>query len=106
MKVIIFDMDGVLFLSGPAHAAAFRKVLSDIGVDDFDYRQVAGMKTKEAFKSILRTKRIPFTQSQLKQWTERKQTLAYRALAKNPPIAKGCKPLLENLARRFRLALV
>ena len=53
---IIFDMDGVLWDSSMAHELAFKKTLSmfyDYDVP-FDYAEIAGMKTEDAFKVILK----------------------------------------------------
>lgn len=53
---IIFDMDGVLWDSSQAHELAFKKTLSmfyDYHVP-FDYAEIAGMKTEDAFKIILK----------------------------------------------------
>jgi len=106
MKALIFDMDGVLLHSSRAHETAFRKVLRTIGVKRFDYKRVAGMKTRDSFEKILRTERIPYSKRELESWARAKQQAAYRLLLRRPPIAKGCRHLLETLSRRYRLALV
>jgi len=106
LKAVVFDMDGVLFHSGNAHRAAFQEVLRDIGVKHFDYRLVAGMRTADAMRWILHAENKKASKRDVAEWSRRKQALAYRLLARNPPVAKGCRRLLEKLSKRYRLALV
>jgi len=37
LKALIFDMDGVLFLSSDSHERAFRQTLAEVGVTNFAY---------------------------------------------------------------------
>jgi HAD superfamily hydrolase (TIGR01509 family) len=104
-KAIIFDMDGVLFHSSNAHNQAFRQVLDKIGIHRFNYGSIAGMKTVEVMKKILRSVKMRYSTQQLATWSKRKQDLAYRLLAKHPPVAKGCRAHLARLAQTYRLAL-
>jgi beta-phosphoglucomutase len=106
VKAIVFDMDGVLFHSSQAHASAFQNVLRKMGIKRFDYRLVAGMKTPEAMQRILRAEGKKVSEHEIRVLSRKKQALAYRLLARNPPVAKGCRPLLEKLSQRYRLALV
>jgi beta-phosphoglucomutase len=54
IKNIIFDLDGVLWNSSDIHNDCFRKALIYYNFDDvnFNYDEIAGMKTEEAFNKI------------------------------------------------------
>ncbi len=104
-RLFIFDMDGVLFDSTHAHAAAFRKALGP-KVRQFDYRQVAGMKTRDAMLHVLRANRLSYSPRQLQALIRTKQRLAYQLLQQRPPIVSGCRALLTTLRKHSQLALV
>jgi beta-phosphoglucomutase len=106
MKAIIFDLDGVLFLSSKAHEKAYRTVTRLIGIRRFRYSDISGMSTDEAFQKLLRMHRIRYSRSEFRTWVEMKRTLAYQELRKRPPLVPHCRRLLQQLSKRFRLALV
>jgi HAD superfamily hydrolase (TIGR01509 family) len=50
---LLFDLDGTLIDSSPAHEQAFRRALSDVGLDAFvSYATIAGMKTADAAQKL------------------------------------------------------
>lgn len=54
MKVIIFDMDGVLIDSEPAYLEMNKKLFKDLGIDlaKTDYHQFVGMSSKKMWTDI------------------------------------------------------
>ena len=52
-KAIIFDLDGVLWRSGDIHAAAYRKILTQVGLKMPDYGSIAGRRTDEVIRELL-----------------------------------------------------
>lgn len=54
IQAVIFDMDGVLFLSGDSHERAWRETLESIGITDFSYATIAGMRTDDALIKVIR----------------------------------------------------
>ncbi len=105
MKAVIFDMDGVLILSGDAHYIAWRETARDLGID----------LTRERFAhhfgrtnpDIIRDLMGPgVSLDQIHRIADRKEQ-AYRDLVRaNIPIASGTRELLETLASNgFALAV-
>jgi beta-phosphoglucomutase len=105
VKGIIFDMDGVLTLTSPLHERAFREALKTVGVDDFRYAAVAGMRTDEALRSILVGNRVPYTDEGIVSLAATKSRIARELIAMENPVAAGCVRVLDSLARRYPLAL-
>ncbi len=101
-RAIIFDLDGVLFLSSSAHERAYREVLKETGVTDFRYEDVAGMRTDQAFRKILGAQT---TDSQIKAFAARKSDLASQYLTANPPLIADCHEVVLGFRELARLAL-
>lgn len=106
LKAIIFDMDGVLFLATPCHAAAFEEVLAPHGIHDLDYASIAGMRTDEAFQKIFAERQRDLSADVLKTLVAQKQKRVLELLAERPPIAPGSSELIAVLRKKYRLALV
>jgi len=102
---VIFDLDGVLIDSSGIHDKAYRQVLREAGITEFDYRLVAGMRTRDAMDMLVDQAGITSTESQRAQWAQRKTSLALEQLQKENPLAPGCRETLEGLGNRLRLAL-
>jgi beta-phosphoglucomutase len=105
VKGIIFDMDGVLALSSPLHERAFREALKTVGVDQFHYAAVAGMRTDEALRLILAGNRIACTDEGIVSLAARKSRIARELISTENPVAPGCVPVLDSLSRHYPLAL-
>ncbi len=105
-KTMIFDLDGVLFRSSRAHESAYRHVLRSIGITRFDYEEISGMRTTEAFKKVLKSRSISYTPQNLKEWVDLKREMAYHELQNDPPIYPRCKTILQRLRGAFDLSLV
>jgi beta-phosphoglucomutase len=104
IRGVIFDMDGVLVQSSPAHACAFRSVLAQYGID-FQYEEVAGMRTRDALQLILSSHNVSISDSELTRLATEKSAAALASLLSNNPIAPGALDILAHLGRRFPLGL-
>jgi HAD superfamily hydrolase (TIGR01509 family) len=102
---IIFDMDGVLFLSNKAHEQGFRRALKQRGITRFRYADVAGMSTPEALQRLFKRQGIRVTKDELTDLVTLKRSTAAKLLRKRPPVRRGAPGLLRRLAARYRLAL-
>jgi len=105
IRAIIFDLDGVLLLSSDIHEAAYREVLSSVGILDFDYRRFAGIRTKECLRTVTEEGGIHLSEDQLLAMTAMKSRISCRRIRSENPIASGCIQVLETLSKRFILAL-
>ena len=100
---VVFDLDGVLIDSTPCHRDAFREVLSDFGIADFDYSEYAGRRTNEVMAEVLGP--LGHGAGVINQAAIEKSRLARERLAASNPVAPGCVTVLKSLARRYVLAL-
>lgn len=105
VKAIIFDMDGVLLLSAPAHEYAYKKTLEDIGIRNFNYNRFAGMRTDESLKIILNENGINASPEHVNTLAKRKSFLSNIYMKNKVPLAPGCKQILAVLKENYRLAL-
>jgi beta-phosphoglucomutase len=108
LKAIIFDLDGVLWRSGDIHAAAYRKTLTQAGLEMPDYGSIAGRRTDEVIRELWLAQRsqVGNDSEAITQLTQEKQNVARRMLRSNPPLAPGCVDVIRALARVKQLALV
>ncbi len=108
LKAIIFDLDGVLWRSGEIHAAAYRKTLTQAGLEMPDYGSIAGRRTDEVIRELWLAQRsqVGNDSEAITKLTQEKQYLARRMLRSNPPLAPGCVDVIRALARVKQLALV
>jgi len=106
-EAILFDMDGVITDSMPNHCAAWRRILSKVGVTVSDHEILQregerGMVTLENFAS---RSGLSLTRQQLSELLEEKQAL-FQSLPR-PPLFPGAEQLILDLSRNGRkLALV
>lgn len=97
MKAVIFDMDGVLILSGDAHFIAWRETAHELGVDLTRERFAHhfGRTNPDIIRDLLGPS-VP--EPEMHRIADRKER-AYRELVRaNVPIAPGTRDLLEALA--------
>ncbi len=106
IEAVIFDMDGVLFLSSDCHERAYREVLNEIGISDFSYASVAGMRTDEAMVKVLSERGRKFSSEELWVLVSAKRKKALELLETEGRIAPGSEQLVHALQERYRLALV
>ncbi len=97
MKAVIFDMDGVLILSGDAHYIAWRETAHELGIDLTRERFAHhfGRTNPDIIRDLLGPT-VP--EREMHRIADRKER-AYRDLVHaNVPIAPGTRELLESLA--------
>jgi HAD superfamily hydrolase (TIGR01509 family) len=105
-RAIIFDMDGVLFLSSGCHERAFQETLSGIGIVGFSYASIAGMRTDDAMRKVLAENgRGDVDDSELDALVEDKRGRARGLLAEEGVVADGAAELVAHLHGKYRLAL-
>lgn len=93
---VLFDMDGVLVASGPAHAASWRIVAKKHGctVSDDEFRQTFGRTSREIIRMLFGE----VTDAQVHQIDSEKE-LAYRDLVSGMvPLMIGCREVLGSLS--------
>ena len=102
---IVFDLDGVLIQSRAAHAEAFREVLADFGIHDFEYDRFAGWRTPEVFRAVFTQHTMPAGEEVVAECSRRKSERARAVLASGDFLEPGCVAAIEELAGRYRVAL-
>lgn len=96
---VIFDMDGVLVLSGPAHWHAWRDTAArhDRPLTHAEFLQVNGMTNQDICTKLWGTRATPEFVARVSDAKEQ----GYRdAVAANVPLAPGCRELLTLLRAR------
>ena len=79
-KGIIFDMDGVLFLSNEIHAKSYINSLSKKLNKYFNYKDFIGMRTESAFIKYFEDNNIEYDEIMLKKHILFKQDFASKLL--------------------------
>ncbi|HEY4012228.1 MAG TPA: HAD family phosphatase [Polyangiaceae bacterium] len=102
---VAIDMDGVLLDSEEIHAAAYRTVLAVHGIDDFVYREHAGMRTDLVFERVFAARGRPLSAADLSVCVAEKRALAAASLEARTPLVDGCVPVVRQLATRRPLFL-
>ena len=102
---VIFDMDGVLVDSGPAHLESWQRVARKRGVDITAerFRQTFGMPSRDIVRTFWGDK---LSDEEVARIDEEKESI-YRALINERiPLMPGCREMLERLRRAgLRLAV-
>lgn len=96
---VIFDMDGVLVLSGPAHWVAWREIAAVHGTEltREQFLSFNGMTNQDICTRLWGTRATPDFIAHIADVKER----AYRAAVEaNVPLAPGCRELLATLHAR------
>ncbi len=103
---ILFDLDGVLWDSAPAHAEAFNQAFAEAHLPPLvDYTAIAGMKTEEAVLTHLERHALPKDTTIIRAITSRKRELALTFLRGKAKLAPGLNETLRHLNCFYRLAL-
>ncbi|MBL7190461.1 HAD family phosphatase [bacterium] len=106
-KAALFDLDGVLIDSMPAHVRAWKQVLSEYGmeVDENEIKLREGEKAQFSAGDITRKHNLRLTEPQIKSLVARKRDI-YRADAPSGMV-EGASQLLRRLKKNgYKLALV
>lgn len=93
---VIFDMDGVLVLSGPAHWVAWRDVAAEHGIalSHAQFLSFNGMTNPDICARLWPERATPEFVAEV---AERKEAAYRRAVAADVPLAPGCADLLAAL---------
>ena len=102
---IVFDMDGVLLNSSPIHAAAYQEALAGLSISNFSYSRVAGMRSSDGMRAILKENRIHLPDEQIAALAKSKSAIALARILEENLIVPGAVAVLRTLAGRLKLAL-
>lgn len=105
-RAVIFDMDGVLVLSGPAHWVAWRDTAAANGraLTQADFLAVNGMTNQDICAHLWGPAHA--TPEFVARIADTKESAYRRAVEANVPLAPGCRELLATLqARAFGIAV-
>lgn len=106
LEAVIFDMDGVLFLSTNCHERAYAEALRSVGIDTFSYRAIAGMRTDEAMRKILTENNYEVTETAVNALVAKKRQKALELLEQAGKIREGTQELMARLVqKKYRLVL-
>jgi beta-phosphoglucomutase len=106
---ILFDFDGVLLDSEPAHYDCWLEALAPFGVTfDWDYwvKHCVGMDDRTMLHKIAADARPPRTWDELWACYPAKKAAFRRRMLANPPFLPELTGLLERLSVRYKLAVV
>jgi beta-phosphoglucomutase len=107
-RAVIFDMDGVVLDSMPAHLLSWQRTLAPLGIEltADDYYPLAGAPVKRIAR-LLAEQFLgrPCSEEEAESLAARKRAIFYQTI--NPAFVHGILPLLHDLrGRGYRLALV
>lgn len=106
---ILFDFDGVLLDSEPAHCACWAEVLAPLGVTltwDFYRRHCIGIDDREMLRMMATRADPPRDWQELWDQYPAKQAVFRSRMEKAPPFVEALEPLLAELGRSYALAVV
>ncbi|MBK8098747.1 MAG: HAD family phosphatase [Planctomycetes bacterium] len=98
-RAVIFDMDGVLVLSGPAHWLAWRQVAAEHGLELTRERFLSfnGLTNQDICRLLWGARATPEFTAAL---AERKERAFRDQIAREVPLAPGCRELLAAVQQR------
>ena len=104
-EAVVFDMDGVLWQSSLAHAAAFDEAFAESGIQCLPYESFAGRRTPEAVAHVLVERGVEPDPEVVRALVARKRELVREVLANDPLIADDTVPTIRALAQRVPVGL-
>lgn len=105
VQAVIFDMDGVLFLSNDCHERAWQQIFESIGIMNFSYATIAGMRTDDALVKVIREQGKQPEVYNLEVLTAKKRQLALQFLETESEVAPESTALISYLRSKYHLAL-
>ena len=98
-------MDGVLLNSSAIHGAAYQEALREFPIRNFSYARVAGMRSADGIRAILRENAVELSEGQIAALAAAKSKIALAHIVEENPIVPGTRNVLEALSERAKLAL-
>jgi beta-phosphoglucomutase len=102
LKMVIFDFDGVIADSEPAHFEMFRKIFSPVGID-LDWQEYCekyiGYTDLECIEHILADRRQSASADRIQQLAKDKSREFRRYIEQNSVLFPGVQELIEQLRR-------
>jgi len=108
LKAIIFDFDGVITDSEPAHLKMFRKVLGEMGLSlsEKDYYDIyLGMDDKGCFSTLLKSNGIDSNPEHIQSLIEKKTAYLMDYIKDNLFIYPGVVEFIGNSSKKYLLAI-
>lgn len=108
-EAILFDFDGVLLDSEPIHFACWHEVLLPLGIElDWEtYRtHCIGVADRDMAEFLATLAPEPISPERIFAEYPRKSLQYVSRVAAQPPFPDATRRLLEQLSRRFKLAVV
>ena len=100
LRLVVFDFDGVITDSEPAHFEAFRRTLKSIGLN-LSWEQYCNTyltyTDREAFQKVLQDQKREHTQDAINELVEKKRVEFAEFLGSNLKIMPGVPDLLSDL---------
>ncbi len=101
-KACIFDLDGVIVDTVPAHFIAWKAMADELGISfsEIDNEQLKGVSRSESMKRILEMGGITKTHEEIEELTSRKNEIYVEIISKMTPddILPGVVAFLDLLA--------
>jgi beta-phosphoglucomutase len=109
LQAVIFDFDGVIVDTEHLHYEALNRVLEPMGMGfswDVYVRDLIGFDDRGAFAAVLRKKRQPYNDAEIKRLVERKAATFHHMVSAEPPDPfPGSVELIRHLSGRIPLGL-
>lgn len=102
-RLLIFDLDGTVADTAPAHEAAFNAMLARFGIA-VDYPAIAGLRTDEALDRVLAAQGITVSPEERARLIEGKRITARERLRDVQPLP-GALDFIAWARSRYRLAM-
>tara|TARA_Y100000768_G_scaffold363383_1_gene322985 strand:- start:7154 stop:7759 length:606 start_codon:yes stop_codon:yes gene_type:complete len=104
-KLLIFDFDGTIADTSPFHDQAFKEVLLNYPVD-FSYKDIAGLSSSDAFKTIFKKNNISISKQSLTSLIDEKQEIARNLISKFLKPVEGLYQFLKYADNHFQICIV
>lgn len=103
-QLLIFDFDGTIANTTSMHAAAFKKVLSPLGID-VHYPSIAGMKTSDALIQCANANGLELTGDQIKELQIAKQSAVRELIAIELESLQDASWFLKWASQKYHLSM-
>ena len=108
LQAIVFDFDGAIADSEPLHLRAYQSVLEKEGIEltraDY-YSKYLGFDDAGLFRALARDKGLTVNDDTVDSWIELKSQIIEDLLSRDSVLFPGAAACIQQLARRFPLAI-